>query len=56
MTDKWLSDCTLFGSVAQVRDGVEAWYAAGVQTPILVPASTPGGQMVALQELFAAFK
>ncbi len=56
MNEKWLSDCTLYGSVAQVRDGVEAWYAAGVTTPILVPSSTSGGQMQALQELFAAFK
>ncbi len=56
MSDKWLADCTLYGSVAEVRDGVEAWYAAGVTTPILVPSSTSGGQMVALQELLAAFK
>ncbi len=56
MSDKWLADCTLFGSVAEVRDGVDAWYAAGVSTPILVPSSTSGGQMPALQELMAAFK
>ncbi len=55
MNDKWLADVTLYGSVAQVRDGVEAWHAAGVTTPILVPSSTRGGQMQALQELFAAF-
>jgi alkanesulfonate monooxygenase SsuD/methylene tetrahydromethanopterin reductase-like flavin-dependent oxidoreductase (luciferase family) len=56
MSDQWLSEVTLYGSVAQVRDGVEAWYAAGVETPILVPSSTSGGQMQALQELCAAFK
>ena len=56
MSEKWLGDCSLFGSVAEVRDGVEAWYAAGVSTPILVPSSTSGGQMQALQELMAAFK
>lgn len=56
MSEKWLSDCTLYGSVTQVRDGVEAWYAAGVTTPILVPSSTKGGQMQALDELFGAFK
>jgi alkanesulfonate monooxygenase SsuD/methylene tetrahydromethanopterin reductase-like flavin-dependent oxidoreductase (luciferase family) len=56
MSDRWLADVTLYGSVAQVRDGLEAWYAAGVRTPILVPSSTHGGQMQALQELFAAFK
>jgi len=56
MTDKWLSDCTLFGSATAVREGVEAWRAAGVTTPILVPSSTSGGQMRALEELFAAFE
>ena len=56
MSDTWLADCTLFGSAAEVRDGVEAWYAAGVNTPILVPSSTSGGQLQALQELWAAFK
>lgn len=56
MTDKWLADCTLYGSVNEVRDGVEAWYAAGVKTPMLVPSSTSGGQMKAIEELLAAFK
>jgi len=56
MSDKWLADCTLSGSVKEVRDGVEAWYAAGVKTPILVPSSTSGGQMKAIEELVAAFK
>lgn len=56
MSDEWLADCTLFGSVKDVRDGVEAWYAAGVTTPILVPSSTSGGQMQAIEELLAAFK
>jgi len=55
MSDKWLRDVTVFGSVAEVRDGVDAWVAAGVKTPILVPSSTKGGQLVAMQELFAAF-
>jgi alkanesulfonate monooxygenase SsuD/methylene tetrahydromethanopterin reductase-like flavin-dependent oxidoreductase (luciferase family) len=56
MSDKWLADCTLLGSVKEVRDGVEAWYAAGVKTPMLVPSSTSGGQMKAIEELLAAFK
>jgi alkanesulfonate monooxygenase SsuD/methylene tetrahydromethanopterin reductase-like flavin-dependent oxidoreductase (luciferase family) len=55
MTDRWLADCTLFGSATQVRDGVERWRAAGVSTPILVPSSTRGGQMEAFEELFAAY-
>jgi hypothetical protein len=55
MSDKWLSDCTLFGSAKDVRDGVDAWMAAGVRTPIVVPSSASGGQMKAFEELFAAF-
>jgi alkanesulfonate monooxygenase SsuD/methylene tetrahydromethanopterin reductase-like flavin-dependent oxidoreductase (luciferase family) len=56
MSDRWLSDVTLFGSAKDVRDGVEAWRAAGVKTVILVPSSTRGGQMVALEELIAAYR
>jgi hypothetical protein len=55
MSDRWLSDCTLYGSVAEVRDGLEAWFDAGVTTPIVVPSSTSGGQLKALEEIFAAF-
>ncbi len=55
MSDRWLSDCTLFGAAAQVREGVEAWQAAGVRTPILVPSSAAGNQLRAFQELFATF-
>jgi alkanesulfonate monooxygenase SsuD/methylene tetrahydromethanopterin reductase-like flavin-dependent oxidoreductase (luciferase family) len=56
MSDRWLSDVTLFGSVKDVRDGVEAWRADGVKTVILVPSSTRGGQMVAFEELIAAYR
>jgi alkanesulfonate monooxygenase SsuD/methylene tetrahydromethanopterin reductase-like flavin-dependent oxidoreductase (luciferase family) len=56
MSDRWLSDVTLYGSAKEVRDGVEAWRAAGVRTIILVPSSTRGGQMQAFEELIAAFK
>ena len=55
MTDRWLSDSTLYGSVAEVREGLEAWFAAGVKTPIVVPSSTKGGQIKAFEEIFAAF-
>jgi alkanesulfonate monooxygenase SsuD/methylene tetrahydromethanopterin reductase-like flavin-dependent oxidoreductase (luciferase family) len=55
LTDRWLADVTLSGNAAEVREGLEAWYAAGVKTPILVPSSTEGGQMKAFEELFAAF-
>jgi alkanesulfonate monooxygenase SsuD/methylene tetrahydromethanopterin reductase-like flavin-dependent oxidoreductase (luciferase family) len=55
MSDRWLADCTLFGTAAEVREGVQAWYEAGVRTPILVPSSAAGNQMVAFRELFEAF-
>jgi len=56
MSDRWLRDVTLFGSVAEVRAGVEAWLATGVRTLIVVASSTRGGQMVALEELIQAFR
>ena len=47
--DRWLDDVTLSGSATQVRDGVEAWRAAGVHTPIIVPSSaTPSMVVTAL--------
>jgi len=55
LSDRWLADNTLFGSVTQVRDGLEAWFDAGIRTPILVPSSANGNQLVAFQEMFAAF-
>lgn len=55
MSERWLSDVTLYGSVDEVRAGVEAWIDAGVTYPILVPSSTSGGQMKAIDEVFAAF-
>lgn len=55
MSERWLADATLFGSAAEVREGVEAWREAGVTTPILVPSSAAGNQMKAFEELFAAY-
>ena len=55
LTDKWLADTTLFGSATEVRDGVEAWFDAGIKTPILVPSSANGGQMKAFEEMLAIF-
>jgi alkanesulfonate monooxygenase SsuD/methylene tetrahydromethanopterin reductase-like flavin-dependent oxidoreductase (luciferase family) len=55
LTDRWLADVSLFGPAPRVRDGVQAWQAGGVRTPVLVPSSTSGGQLKALEELFAAF-
>jgi alkanesulfonate monooxygenase SsuD/methylene tetrahydromethanopterin reductase-like flavin-dependent oxidoreductase (luciferase family) len=56
MSERWLSQVTLYGSASEVREGVEAWYAAGVKTLIVVPSSTKGNQMVALQELIDLYR
>ena len=53
--DRWLDEVTLSGPAARIRDGVAAWQAAGVRTPILVPNSLNGNQLTAIDELFAAF-
>ena len=55
MTERWLSDVTLYGSVNDVREGIESWYDTGITSLILVPSSTRGGQVKAFEELFAAF-
>jgi alkanesulfonate monooxygenase SsuD/methylene tetrahydromethanopterin reductase-like flavin-dependent oxidoreductase (luciferase family) len=55
LTDRWLADVSLFGSAATVLEGVEAWQAAGVSTPVIVPSSASGGQLKALEEIFATF-
>ncbi|MGE3540750.1 MAG: LLM class flavin-dependent oxidoreductase [Candidatus Tectimicrobiota bacterium] len=56
MSDRWLQQATLYGSVAEVREGIEAWYDTGINTLIVVPSSASGGQMVAFEELIAAFQ
>jgi alkanesulfonate monooxygenase SsuD/methylene tetrahydromethanopterin reductase-like flavin-dependent oxidoreductase (luciferase family) len=55
MSGVWLDDCTLSGSPAQVRDGLDACAALGVQ-PVAVMSSTSGGQLKAIQELIAAYE
>jgi alkanesulfonate monooxygenase SsuD/methylene tetrahydromethanopterin reductase-like flavin-dependent oxidoreductase (luciferase family) len=55
MSDKWLADATLFGPAAAVRDGIDAWRDAGVATPVIVPSSSSGNQLKAVEELFAAY-
>ncbi|HEY3910965.1 MAG TPA: LLM class flavin-dependent oxidoreductase [Stellaceae bacterium] len=55
LTDRWITDNTLFGPPAKVRDQLAAWYEAGVNTPVLVPNSVNGNQLTALNEIFAAF-
>ena len=53
LSDRWLADTTLFGSASEIRDGIEAWFDAGIKTPIVVPSSASGGQIQALEEFFA---
>ena len=53
LSDRWLADTTLFGSAAKVRDGIEAWFDAGIKTPIVVPSSARGNQLAAIEEFFA---
>jgi len=55
MSDRWLADATLYGPASAVRDGVAAWRQSGITTPILVPSSTAGNQLKAVEEIFAAF-
>ncbi|MGD8832956.1 MAG: LLM class flavin-dependent oxidoreductase [Pseudomonadales bacterium] len=52
LSDRWLADTTLSGSPSKVREGIEAWFDAGITTPIIVPSAVQGGQMKALQEFF----
>ena len=54
--DRWLADCTVFGPPSHVRDRVDAWRAAGVTTPILVPSSVEGNQAQAVREIFAVYE
>ena len=56
LTDRWLADTTLFGSARAVREGVEAWFDAGIKTPIIVPSSAKGGQMVAFEEFLKIYE
>jgi alkanesulfonate monooxygenase SsuD/methylene tetrahydromethanopterin reductase-like flavin-dependent oxidoreductase (luciferase family) len=56
MSDRWLAQVTLYGSAKEVREGIEAWYEAGVTTLIVVPSSARGNQLVALQELLDLYR
>jgi alkanesulfonate monooxygenase SsuD/methylene tetrahydromethanopterin reductase-like flavin-dependent oxidoreductase (luciferase family) len=55
LTDRWVADNAVHGPAAKVREGVEAWRAAGINTPVLVPNSINGNQITALEELFTVF-
>ena len=56
MSERWLSQVTLYGSAKEVRDGIDAWYDTGLGTLIVVPSSAKGNQMVALQELLDLYE
>ena len=53
LSDRWLADTTLFGTAAEVREGIEVWFDAGIKTPIIVPSTVSGGQFVAFEEFFS---
>jgi alkanesulfonate monooxygenase SsuD/methylene tetrahydromethanopterin reductase-like flavin-dependent oxidoreductase (luciferase family) len=55
LSDRLLADTTLSGTATQVREGVEAWRAAGIKTPVLVPLTADCSQVSALRDVFAAF-
>ncbi len=55
VSDAWLADTTLAGSPSTVRDGIEAWFDAGVTTPIVVPSALSGGQPRAFANLFRVY-
>jgi len=55
MGDRWIDDVTLFGPASRVRERLEAWYDAGIRTPILVPSSAAGNQMKAFAEVMDTF-
>src|ERR1700730_16542596 len=48
LTDAWLADVTLFGPPTRIRDELDAWYDAGIRTPILVPSSHAGNHLKAI--------
>ena len=55
LTDRWVDDTTIAGPARRVREQIELWFETGVSKPIIVPSSAEGGQMKALDELFAVY-
>ena len=52
LSERWLSDVTLYGPPSRILEGLEEWYSMGIKTPILVPSSARGNQITAIKELF----
>jgi hypothetical protein len=53
LTDKWLTDNTLFGPPARARGPRGPWYAAGVRCSIVVPSLGCRQPDEAIEEMFA---
>ena len=52
LSERWLSDSTLYGPPSKILESLEEWYSVGIKTPILVPSSANGNQIKAIAELF----
>ncbi|WP_416899635.1 MAG: LLM class flavin-dependent oxidoreductase [Minwuia sp.] len=52
LTDEWLDSTTLSGPESRVMEGIEAWYDAGIKTPIIVPSAIKGGQTAGIVSIF----
>ena len=50
--DRVAEDKKNSGELSSLSEQVEAWFDAGITTPIIVPSAVKGGQMQALQEFF----
>lgn len=55
LTDEWLDSTTLSGPESRVMEGIEAWYDAGVKTPIIVPSAIKGGQSAGIVAIYDMF-
>ena len=52
LSERWLSDSTLYGPPSKILESLEEWYSVGIKMPILVPSSANGNQIKAIAELF----
>lgn len=55
ISDRFLQETAVFGSVTKVRDELEAWFDCGVDTPILVPSAVDRGHYRAVEQHLDAF-
>ena len=55
MSERWLRDCTLYGTVDEVLTRFAEWREIGVE-PIAVMSSVRGGQVTAIRELFDLYR